>query len=123
MLITITEIGTLNYHMHLMRKSVKKGFKRTYGAIEGKRVLEVYDSACNVLVGYLAHLQIEDKDQEYLDTHTIKVELDEEQKTLLHSFLDWYTKTLLEQAVNEGVRLPEIRVLLDISMKLKENVA
>lgn len=121
--LTISEIGILNYHMHLMRKSVKKGFKRSYGAPEGKVMLDVYDSVCNGLVSHLAHLHLEDKDEDYIQTQKLEIGFTDDQKVMLHSFLDFYTKSLLEQSVKEGVKVKEIPVLLDISIKVKENVA
>ncbi|MFC4323695.1 hypothetical protein [Litchfieldia salsa] len=110
------EIGALTYHLNIMRIPVKKGFKKTYGSKEGKVVFERYDSVSEKVINLLAGI---DKGKEELESITYELELDDEQVDTLKAFLDWYSKSLLEQTVNTGVKIPELTLLVDLTVKIK----
>jgi hypothetical protein len=78
------ETGTLLLHMAIMRKSVRKGFKKNYGS-NSIEVLRSYDEVKETLIRVLEV----DNAAAWYDLHFNIKEVE-----MLHSFLDFYTKEL-----------------------------
>jgi hypothetical protein len=91
--LTNVEAATIVLHMSIMRKNIKKGFKKNYGIFEGKKYLKIYDGIVNSIG--------EEVDEEF---ETIYIDLNEKEQELLYSFLDFYLKQLSSQAEKEGLR-------------------
>lgn len=103
MILTVKELSCLLVHLNLMRDSVKKGFKRAYGRNEGKHKLNVYDSVKKAIEGNFERLG---DNQEETVIHLL-----EDQKIMLNSFLDFYTKEIEKKAKEENIDYQNNEVL------------
>lgn len=77
------EVATLLFHMSVMRKSVKKGFKKTYGLLKHKTYIKTYDS----IVEDLKELASNEGEKYFLN-------LDEQENEMFQDFLKWYVVEL-----------------------------
>lgn len=112
--IGIKEFATITLHLNTLRKEVKKGFKKTYGASEGKKKIKVYQDLSNI---FNEHTVDVDESQE-----DIEIYLPEEEKEMLSGFLDWYIATLQKQAEIEGLNDDNdvIKHLITVNISVKE---
>lgn len=81
MKLTSEELKLLVLHLHLMRKAVKKGFKKTYGLFGYKEKMKLYDG----IIEYTNELNLEE-DQELV--------LNDDLHEMLVSFMEWYVEEL-----------------------------
>lgn len=93
-LFTNEEFGMLLLHMNIMRNSIKKGFKKSYGRNEGKEKLSVYDS---IITNLNDSLEIYGE-KEYYDTDLNYAQID-----MLDSFINFYVDKLEQQAAGEKI--------------------
>lgn len=112
--LTNKEFAMLLLHMNIMRKEIKKALKRNYGLFEGKKKVACYDSITAALSE-----QLEQKGE--CDSYNI--ELNDEQATMLHSFLSFYTAELKRQAESENIDYKEnetLQLLESVLRKVEE---
>lgn len=95
------QLAILVLHMNIMRKSIKKGFRATYGLMEGRKKLKLFDQVKEKLV--------EDIDNEGVDIFIF--ELLAEEVDMLSSFLNWYVQELELSAEVEGLNTESNEVL------------
>jgi hypothetical protein len=76
------QLAALVLHMSVMRKNIKRGLKSNYGSKEGKELVKVFDKVKSQLQEAL--LQLED------DLQESTLIFEENELTLIHSFLSWY---------------------------------
>ncbi|GGJ63349.1 hypothetical protein GGR02_001390 [Anoxybacillus voinovskiensis] len=115
--LTNKEFAMLLLHMNIMRKEIKKALKRNYGLFEGKRKVACYDSITAALSE-----QLEQKGE--CDSYNI--EFNDEQATMLHSFLSFYTQELKRQAERENIDYKEnetLQLLESVLRKVEEGCA
>lgn len=105
------ELGILLLHMNIMRDTVKKGMKRNYGALKGRKIVKAYDSFKDKLDG---ELEGEEQDKYY-------IEMNEEEHDILHSFLSWYCTELRKGVEKDGIGQQEI-VVLELIENVKDKV-
>jgi len=108
------EEATILFHMSIMRKSVKKGFKKTYGK-EGKQHLKTFDDIHST---FKSQVEIDGLEQtEYY--------FDQEEIVLLLNFIDWYIPELEKSLKASGGVSEEdqqqITALMDIYNKLVQD--
>lgn len=108
------ETGTLLLHMAIMRKSVRKGFKKNYGS-NSIEVLRSYDEVKETLINVLER----DNCAAWYDLHFNIKEVE-----MLHSFLDFYTKEL-QKTFDNAPKISEedtqqIQALNNIKIKVDE---
>lgn len=107
MKLTSEELVLLVLHLNLMRKAVKKGFKKTYGLFGHKEKLKVYDE----ILEYISELDLE-QDQE--------LQLSDEHHDMLVSFLVWYLKELEKgMDVKDETQVNALETLKGIAEKTK----
>lgn len=107
MKLTSEELAILVLHLNLMRKAIKKGFKKTYGMFGYKAQMKIYDG----ILEYLSELDIE-QDQ--------KLMLSDEHHEMLVSFLEWYKDELARgMDANDKDQVNALEVLNGITEKTK----
>ncbi|WP_378211098.1 hypothetical protein [Anoxybacteroides rupiense] len=117
MILSDKEFGMLLLHMNLMRKEIKKVLKRNYGFFEGKKKVACYDSITKALSD-----QLEQKGE----CSSYNIEFTDEQATMLHSFLSFYTTELKRQAELEKINYQEnetLQLLESVLQKVEEGCA
>ncbi len=77
------EVATLLFHMSVMRKSVKKGFKKTYGLMKHKTYIKTYDSIVEKLKSIASD-----------EGETYNLQLDDQEDEMFQNFLKWYVAEL-----------------------------
>lgn len=110
------EFAVLLLHMNLMRKEIKKVLKRNYGFFEGKKKVACYDSIIQVFSDQL----------ERTECTVYNIELTNEQATMLHSFLSFYTAELKRQAEREKINYQgneALQLFESVLRKVKEGGA
>ena len=90
-----SELAVLVLHLNAMRNNIKKGFKRNYGLLEGKKKIKLYDEMKESF-----SLTFEQENEN-------GTELDQEQLDMLQSFLEWYIEELSLEAEDEGMNYKE----------------
>jgi hypothetical protein len=108
------ETGTLLLHMAIMRKSVRKGFKKNYGS-DSIEVLRSYDEVKETLIRVLEG----DSAAAWYDLHFNIKEVE-----MLHSFLNFYTEEL-QKTFDNAPKISEedtqqIQALNNIKIKVNE---
>lgn len=114
---TDKELGTLIFHMGIMRTEIKKVLKRNYGFFEWRNKMSCYDSISQMLID-----QVEQKGQ--CSSYSIK--FSDEQAAMLHSFLSFYTQELKQQAERENIDYKEnkaLQLLESVLQKIEEGCA
>ncbi len=107
MKLTSSELAMLVLHLNLMRKAVKKGFKKTYGMFGFKGKMKLYDG----VLEYISELDIE-QDQE--------LQLSDEHHEMLVSFLEFYVPELEKgMDVSDEKQVNAIDILKSIKEKTK----
>jgi hypothetical protein len=86
-----SELAILVLHMNIMRKPIKKGFKKNYGHFEGRKMIKEYDALKEQLEGELSE-----------ETDIIHFDLNEQITNMLHSFLKWYVLEIKLSAEVQG---------------------
>lgn len=88
-----SELAVLVLHTNIMRNPIKKGLKKNYGHLEGRKKLKIYDS-------------LKERFQEELteEIDAVVFDLDEDELTMLHSFLNWYLLEVKLSAEEQRVR-------------------
>lgn len=77
------EVATLLFHMLVMRKAVKKGFKKTYGLLGHKQYMKRYDSVVEKLKALTSN-----------EGETYLLQLDDQEDEMFQTFLKWYVAEL-----------------------------
>lgn len=77
------EVATLLFHMSVMRKAVKKGFKKTYGLLGHKPYMKRYDSVVEKLKALTSN-----------EGETYLLQLDDQEDEMFQNFLKWYVAEL-----------------------------
>lgn len=95
------QLAILILHMNIMRKSIKKGFKATYGYLEGRKKIKLFDKVKEKLS--------EDIDNEEVDIFIFELLADE--VDMLSSFLRWYVLELELSAEIEGLNTENNEIL------------
>lgn len=91
LVLNLLEKSILGLHMKIIRKNIKKGFKKNYGSKQGKELINQYDLI-------LSRLEIEKEEETILS-------LDLDQDNLLKSFLNWYITQLQDTFEKTGVKI------------------
>lgn len=109
------EVAVLIFHMNIMRKNVKKVFKKNYGKEDGKELLSYYDSSLDKLGELLE--SVKEGEEGSLD-------MDEKEMNVLSSFVSWYALELeltLDQADSKkNEDEDQLQALKDILEKLEQ---
>lgn len=107
------EIAVLFTHLNLMKKSIKKGFKKTY--------LADWKDKFNHYVSLIDMLEVLIKDDD-LDNEMFDVNQSVDQFTMLHSFINWYVAELNKRENNRDKlnhdTIKVLAVLEGIQMKI-----
>jgi len=117
MIFTNQEFAMLLLHMNIMRKEIKKALKRNYGLFEGKKKVACYDSITDALSEQL---------EQNGECDSYNIEFNDEQATMLHSFLSFYTQELKRQAERENIDYKEnetLQLLESVLRKVEEGCA
>jgi DNA-binding protein Fis len=85
-------LAVLLLHMATMRDSIKKGFKRNYGLLEGRKKIKIYDDVKNVI------------EQAFVQEQE-NVSFNKEQYEMISSFLEWYLQELKKQVEKEKMKM------------------
>lgn len=100
------ELKIIMLHMAIMRKSVKKGFKKRYSAFESKLYIKTYDETLRLLSD---KFEVADSD----------IELNEQQYELLVSFLAFYVPELGKDEKNlDKDQKEQLEILKSIEQKI-----
>ncbi|MEF7566342.1 hypothetical protein V4V35_25465 [Bacillus infantis] len=109
------EVAVLIFHMNIMRKNVKKVFKKNYGKEDGKELLSYYDKSLDKLADLLE--SVKEGEEGSLD-------MDEKEMNVLSSFVSWYALELeltLDQADSKkNEDEAQLQALKDILEKLEQ---
>lgn len=89
-----SELTILVFHMNIMRKPIKKGFKSNYGHFEGRKMIKEYDALKE---------QLEDELNEEIEL--VNFEFNEQETNMLHSFLKWYVLEIKLSAEAQGANV------------------
>jgi hypothetical protein len=105
-----SELAILVLHMNIMRKPIKKGFKSNYGQLEGRKKVKEYD-------------ELKERFQEELNEETdpIYFNLEEQEISMLHSFLNWYVLEIQLSAEEQRASIEndeQIAILESINNKV-----
>lgn len=96
------ELGLLVLHMSVMRKAIKKGFKATYGLLDGRKKLKLFDEIKDKLSSDF------DEDMDIFIFYLAADEID-----MLASFLNWYVKELSKSTEELDAENKEILKILE----------
>jgi hypothetical protein len=109
-----SELAILVLHMNIMRKPVKKGFKSNYGQFEGRKKIKEYD-------------ELKERFQDELNEEVDPVcfVLEEQEVTMLHSFINWYVLEIKLSAEEQKARIEtdeQIMILDNVNKKVNNLV-
>ena len=111
------EMAVLVLHMTIMRKSVRKGFKKNYGSKEGKEVLASYDE---VKAALSEILKLDDENAEVPEGPQ-EIHFNIKEIDMLDAFLSWYNKEVDESIGEKKIHQTD-REQLDALKEIKEKV-
>ena len=117
MILNTKELSCLLIHLNVMRNNVKKGFKRLYGRSKGKEMINIYDDLKNTIEGNFERLGDEDNET--------KVNLSDNEKDMLQSFLIFYIHELQVKAEQENIDKNNeiLETLKTVQEKLQKNLS
>jgi hypothetical protein len=117
-----SELAILVLHMNVMRKAIKKGFKASYGLLEGRRKVKLYDSVKSRL-----EIEFKQHTNENLNPQSdvINFVLIDDEINMISSFLNWYVEEIKKSANIQGVMTDkdeQISILVGINLKLNSSI-
>jgi hypothetical protein len=116
-----SELVILVLHMNVMRKAIKKGFKSSYGLLEGRKKVKLYDTIKERFESELKE-HTEEVDQQ---NDAIQFVLIDDEINMISSFLTWYLEEIKKSAKAQGVMTnkdEQISILMDINEKLNSSI-